>query len=517
MPSISQKNLFDLSQLIWRGAFGVIFLLTFLANVPVLAQATGPYRLIYPINNSGIAMVDYQIDIYFDTATLISKFKMRTDCADIRLLSDTGTALSFWLESGCNTTTTHIIVKIPAINPGVTTFWLDFGNFALTSTSNSASVAVFSDQMATTTTCTLGGSAVLDTVNQYVRLNPLNGGFGSCNYNYNPGSGFIAKFDFWSGGGNGADSVWFYAFDNSIPTAEDITTGGYHFTYDEYQDRVCYTKSTVDNGAGIACGSVTNLDNSTWKAAEVRYYNHQALLYIDGVLITSGTNATPIATTGNFFGFAARIGGLNNEHRIRKTYVSKYSPFIILSAPSEQVYVSMTIRDISNTVNTNSCDFGIASTLSSTQCIYRIAINTNATNGYQLFSQTSGGLKRTGSAYVISNALAGTGTGGGSPINNATNGIERYGVKINPGNTTAGNNVLLPNTPFYVGSILAGANSTSFSHTVNTLTINSPFANLPAVGDTTNTITMTHNLNISPSTPSGAYTQRIVYTLIANF
>ena len=517
MPTISQNNLFNFSLLIWKGAFGIVFLLTFLVNVPVVAQATGPFRLIYPLNNTGIAMTDYQVDIYFDTAILISKFKMRTDCADIRLLSSAGVALSFWLESGCNTTATHIIVRIPTVNAGASTFFLDFGNFALTSLSDPASVAIFSDQMATTTTCTLGGSAVLDTVNQYVRLNPINGTFGSCNYNYNPGIGFIAKFDFWSGGGTGADSVWFYAFNNSIPTSEDITTGGYHFTYDEFQDRVCFTRSTVDNGAGIACGTVTNLDNSTWKSAEVRYYNHQALLFIDGVLITSGTNATPITTTGNFYGFAARIGGQNNEHRIRRTYVSKYSPFIVLGAPSERISVSMTIRDTTNTINTNLCNFGIASTLSNTQCIYRIAINTNATNGYQLFSQTSGGLRRTGSTYVISNALAGTGTAGGSIINNTTNGIERYGLKINPGNTTAGNNILLPNTPFYVGSILAGANPTNFSHTLNTLTVNSPFANIPAVGDTANTITMTHNLNIAPSTPSGAYTQRIVYTLIANF
>lgn len=518
MPSISKKNLFNLSQLIWQGAFVIIFLLSFLVNVPILAQTAGPFRLVYPFNNSGVLINDYQVDIYLNTATLISKFKMRTDCADIRILSSAGTALSFWLESGCNTATTHIMIKIPAVNPGAATFSLDFGNFALTtSTSSAVNTAIFSDQMATTPTCTLGGTAVLDTVNQWVRLNAVAGVTGSCNYNHVPANGFIAKFDFWSGGGTGGDSVWFYAFNKSVPIQEDITTSGYHFTLDEFQDRICYTKSTTSNGAGIACGAVTTLDNSTWQSVEIRYFNHKADIFLNGVLLATGTNSPAIAVTSNFFGFAARTSTPTNEHRIRRTYVSKYSPLVTLSAPSEQVSVSMTIRDINNTANTNSCNFGTVSTLSNTQCTYRIVINTNATNGYQLFSQTNGGLKRTGSTYVISNALAGTGTGGGSIIDNTTSGIERYGVKINPGNTTAGNNILLPNTPFYVGSILVGANSTNFSHTVNTLTVNSPFANLPVAGNTTNTIAMIHNLNISRNTPAGVYTQRIVYTLVASF
>ncbi len=367
------------------------FLITiFNISIPAFAQAS-PYRLIYTVDNTGILINNYQVEVILDTASV---------------------AYNFWVKSGCNTVSTKIIVNIPAVNTGTTTFWLDYGNFSLTSLSNPAATTVFSDQMLTSTTCTLGGSAIYDATNQWVRLNSVTQGSGSCNYNYNPGNGFKAKFDFWSGGGTSADSTWFYAFDTSIPNQEDVTTGGYHFTYDEYQDRVCFTRSNIGNGAGIACGSVTNLDNSTWKSAEVRYYNHQAWMYIDNVLIATAVNPAPIAsTTGNFFGFASRTGGLTNEHRIRKTYVSKFSPFITLNAPSEQVFMSMNIRDVNNSINLNTCDFGIA----------------------------------------------------------------------------------------------------------NTLTIQSLYPNLPLIGDTTNTILMTHNLNISPGTPAGNYSQKITYSLVAGF
>ena len=514
MPSLN-SNPFSR---VLNGLLLIAFLLVvFNISIPVSAQAS-PYRLVYTVDNTGILINNYQVEVILDTATLITKFKMKPDCADIRVTDTASLAYNFWVESGCNTVNTKVIVNIPAVNTGTTTFWLDYGNFSLTSLSNPAGTTVFSDQMLTSTTCSLGGSAVYDSANQWVRLNAVTQGAGSCNYSYNPGNGFKAKFDFWTGGGTGADSVWFYAFDTSIPNQEDVTTGGYHFTYDEYQDRVCFTRSNAGNGAGIACASVTNLDNSTWKSAEVRYYNHQAWIYIDGVLITTAINPAPIASTaGNFFGFASRTGGLTNEHRIRKTYVSKFSPFITLNPPSEQVYMSMNIRDVNNSINLNTCDFGIASTLANSQCRYRIAVNTNATNRYQLFSQTSGGLKNINSPYVINNALAGTGTGGGNQINNANNGIEKYGVKINPGNTTAGNTTLLPSTPFYVGTILTNANSTNFSHLTSTLTVQSLYPNLPLLSDTTNTILMTHNLNISPATPAGNYSQKITYTLVAGF
>ncbi|MCS7200993.1 MAG: DUF2341 domain-containing protein, partial [Patescibacteria group bacterium] len=50
-------------------------------------------------------LTDYQILVILNTQQLIGQNKMRSDCGDIRFTdSDGSTQLSYWLASGCNTT-----------------------------------------------------------------------------------------------------------------------------------------------------------------------------------------------------------------------------------------------------------------------------------------------------------------------------------------------------------------------------------------------------------------------------
>lgn len=68
------------------------------------------------ISNSDSNLTDYPVTM--DTAYLISARKMRSDCADIRFADSSGsTQFNYRLESGCNTNSTKLWVKIPSVPP----------------------------------------------------------------------------------------------------------------------------------------------------------------------------------------------------------------------------------------------------------------------------------------------------------------------------------------------------------------------------------------------------------------
>ncbi|MEM5797764.1 MAG: DUF2341 domain-containing protein, partial [Candidatus Aenigmatarchaeota archaeon] len=241
-----------------------------------VSQQPGNYRRLVIINNrqNPSVLSDYQIPITIDTNSLISAGKMRSDCGDIRFTdSDGSTQLSYWLESGCNTASTKIWVKVPSIPASSTkTIYVHYGNPSATSVSNARNTMFIYEDMETAPSGTLAGNATYDSTNKWVRLTPASRDqLGYLYYDKNPGSlGFYSKFRFWVGGGNGADAVWLGVYDSSYSnTHEDIVNGGYHFTYDEYQDRICFTKSTGGNGGPtIGCGSETTIDNSAWHTGE---------------------------------------------------------------------------------------------------------------------------------------------------------------------------------------------------------------------------------------------------------
>jgi hypothetical protein len=500
-----------------RLCLGVVAVAILIFTIPV--YSVNMFKLSFEVLNTGIAMVDYPQTLTLNTQQYIAKGKMKTDCGDIRFYDADGTTqLLFWLESGCNTANTVVWVKIPAVPVGGKTIYMEFGDTALVSASSPFSIFMYYDTMLTATNgCVLSGAASYN-VGNYLQLNPASGGLGRCEYAANPGNGWRVKFDFYSGGGNGADSSWFYAYNNTSPITEDRTAGGYHFTIDEYQDRMCFTKSTVDNGTGLACASDTTLDNATWKTMDIKYYNANAVINLNGTQVVNFTDPTPISTTGTRMGFGGRTGGLVNEHRIRNVTIMKYSPFVSVEKPIEDVKLSFSIRNDTDTGNLTTCNAGTATTANISQCKYRLRISTNATNGYNVLARTSGNFINTGNNYPIINAVAGTGVGGGTSINNTNNGTEMYGVKINPNQSSLGFALTVPSA-FYVGTFLTNANSVKFNHTTDQLIMTSTSANLPntAAADTTNTAIVTHNLNIGSGTPAGTYSQLVYYTVVAGF
>ena len=101
------------------------------------------------INNTqnSNTLTDYQVLVTLDTKSLISAGKMRSDCGDIRFTDENNNLLNYWIESGCNTTSTKIWVKVPNIPASSsTTIYVYYGNSSATSLSNGdATFPLFDD------------------------------------------------------------------------------------------------------------------------------------------------------------------------------------------------------------------------------------------------------------------------------------------------------------------------------------------------------------------------------------
>lgn len=72
------------------------------------------YRQTITISNAGSAQTDYQVMFTLDTASLTTD-KMQSDCDDIRVTDSSGNPISFWVETGCDSSTTRIWAKVPSI------------------------------------------------------------------------------------------------------------------------------------------------------------------------------------------------------------------------------------------------------------------------------------------------------------------------------------------------------------------------------------------------------------------
>jgi alpha-tubulin suppressor-like RCC1 family protein len=123
--------------------FALFYLFYFFFYKPTVKTSVQPlsgwsYRKPITISNSGSALTDYQVLVIIDTANLITGGKMRSDCGDIRFTDSDGTTLlNYWLESGCNSASTKLWVKVPSIPARSTkTIYVYYGNPSATSQSN---------------------------------------------------------------------------------------------------------------------------------------------------------------------------------------------------------------------------------------------------------------------------------------------------------------------------------------------------------------------------------------------
>src|SRR6188474_3175587 len=110
--------------------FAVLFTLV---SLRMYAQPAGwsysaPYQI---VNNVASTVTNYQASVTVNTQALISAGQMQPTGNDIRFGKDcAGNNLyNYWIESGLNTTTTVIWVKIDTLFPSAArTFYLFYGN-----------------------------------------------------------------------------------------------------------------------------------------------------------------------------------------------------------------------------------------------------------------------------------------------------------------------------------------------------------------------------------------------------
>lgn len=105
---------------------------------------TGYSRLITLTNTTTAPLHNYPVMVTIDTAALIAAGKLRADCGDLRFFDELG-SLDYWLEAGCNTSTTRIWVDAPYLPIGARSINVTYGNALHTSASSGADTLAISD------------------------------------------------------------------------------------------------------------------------------------------------------------------------------------------------------------------------------------------------------------------------------------------------------------------------------------------------------------------------------------
>ena len=96
---------------------------------------------------SGSNLTDYSVLVTIDTQSLISAGKLQSGCQDIRFTDKDGsTTIDYWIESGCNTASTEIWVKIPSLSAlTAKNIYFYYGNTSASSVSNKTNTFEFFD------------------------------------------------------------------------------------------------------------------------------------------------------------------------------------------------------------------------------------------------------------------------------------------------------------------------------------------------------------------------------------
>jgi hypothetical protein len=167
--------------------------------------------------------------------------------------------------------------------------------FSVTATSST----IINDNLTTNSpTGTLLNSATY-VAGQYVQLTSnVNSQQGQLRYSNITNDSFDAQFEFYAGGGSGADATYLFAYDTSTPASYTSTAGGYAFFFDEYNSRIgiTYNGTTLTTVTGV-----NNIGNSTWHAARIVKSGTSLKIYFDGVLKIDFTDTARTIPGTNYF------------------------------------------------------------------------------------------------------------------------------------------------------------------------------------------------------------------------
>jgi hypothetical protein len=103
------------------------------------------WRMPMTISSAG-SLSDYQLKITVNTASLVAAGKIQASGDDIRFTDSNGiTLINYWIESGMNTASTVIWVRVPTITTGTSTVYMYYGNASAPAASNGDATFMFFD------------------------------------------------------------------------------------------------------------------------------------------------------------------------------------------------------------------------------------------------------------------------------------------------------------------------------------------------------------------------------------
>lgn len=128
-----KKLLIILNILLFSFILGLIYINFKSKDVLAWYNSSWLYRRSITITGDGNSYTNLDVLVNINTSTLVSASKLQSDCDDLRFTdSDGDTALGYWVEGGCNTTSTKIWVRVPTMTTTDKTIYVYYGNSSAT-------------------------------------------------------------------------------------------------------------------------------------------------------------------------------------------------------------------------------------------------------------------------------------------------------------------------------------------------------------------------------------------------
>ncbi len=401
--------------------------------IPSSGYGSGPagdkYEQAITINSTNTnTLTNYQVEVTLNTQALITAGQMQTDCADIRFTDSSGNLLQYWLEGGCNTSTTQIWVKIPSITASANTIiYLYYGSPNAVSTSNGGATFNYFDQGNSISNWVQVGSAgqitsIGDPSPSYY-TNSIKGDYMYENIGLTPNEAVIFN-------GNTTALGDFYFLTNSTGAGQmyrfGISAGWFGFATTN-----SWTSWNSPGGSGLLSNTWYKFEIAITSSTSASLYYKQTTgdsPLINGTLLSTNT----IINDGGYIGLigdAAGTGITYWDNIIVRQYSSPEPTTTISSSVTNlnnnQVELTLNVTPyITFGVSSNSVNLGIVSYINPTVQNNTLSLTTNATNGANITVQDQyAGLYNSLASYTIP-----------SITETLASGIEGYGINANSSN-----------------------------------------------------------------------------------
>ena len=470
--------------------------------IPYSQYGSGPagdqYQQTITIDNTNTsALTNYQIEVTLNTASLISAGQMQSDCADIRFTNSSGTLLPYWIEGGCNTTSTQIWVNVNSLAASSNTIiYLYYGSSSANIGESPTNTFNYFDQGNLLSSWSIVGSAgqntsTGDTAPSYY-ANSANGDYMYKNIQLLPGEEVTFN-------GNTTALGDFYFLTNSSGKGQmyrfGIHSGWFGFAT---------TNSWTSWGAP---GGTSPISANTWYKFQivVNAAGTQASLYYKATTgYSPSLNGTLVGTytITNNGGYIGLVGDGDNGGNI--TYwdniiVNQYAataPTVTLGTTvtnlqNNQVELSLNVSPyIILGVSSNAINLGLISYINPTSQTNTLTLSTNAQNGANITVEDQyAGLYSSADSYTI-------------PSNTETlvSGSQGFGIN-------AASSSMTVEYPYNsTGNTIGGLSS---SQNIGLASSNNTIQNA--------NITVNYIASASSTTPTGVYSDNITYIASGNF